>query len=42
VVKKPRIAPSMVSYATLNTYVIARIDIERWPFGDRVGQAISP
>jgi hypothetical protein len=42
VVKKPRIAPSMVSYAILNTYVVARIDIKQWPFGDRVGEANSP
>lgn len=30
-----------MSYVTLNSYVIARIDIQQLPFGDRVKQAIS-
>jgi hypothetical protein len=39
-VKAPRFAPSIVSYVTPNSYVLARTDTQQLPFGDRVGEGI--
>lgn len=37
----PRIAPSIVRYATRGAYAVARIDTQQLPFGDRVGEVMS-
>jgi hypothetical protein len=42
VVETLRIAPSMVAHTPLYAYVVAQIDTEGLPFGDRVGDAIPP